>query len=284
MTTGDARSAAASEDGGMTTITAVTFDCWGTLITDSGFEKAMARRGEAISAAFGIPFEEAAELMDRAWREHHNAWINGVQYGSAGIARFCMTDRAVDDEGACAALQEALEEAGRLGTQRALKGAVNSLKTLRAAGIRTALVCDAGFTPGRIVRDFLDEYGLLEHLEYCAFSDEVGVPKPDPRIFRAALEALEVAPEETVHVGDLLRTDIHGGKQLGMRTVRITQVSDDAVRGFSWDPNAAFASTGTEPPPDGAPVSPFEDADAVVASHAELPDALRALGAQIPTG
>jgi HAD superfamily hydrolase (TIGR01549 family) len=260
-------------------VKAVTFDCWGTLITDSGFSKAMALRVDALAEATGLDGTKAAALMDRAWRVHHNEWINAKQYGSEGMARFCMAELGLDDQQACERLQEALEEAGRTGTQRALEGAVDTLRTLRKAGIRTALVCDAGFTPGRIVREFLDEHGLLEHLEFCAFSNEVGVPKPEPAIFHAALEAIETDATQAVHVGDLLRTDVFGAKQLGMGTIRITDIGDDAVRGFSWDPDAALG--GHEGHDGSRAPSPYEDADVVVSSHAEIPAALRTLGAQL---
>jgi putative hydrolase of the HAD superfamily len=267
------------------TITAVTFDCWGTLITDSGFEKAMARRIEAIAEACGQEQEAAADLLDRAWRVHHDEWMNARQYGSSGMARFCTTELGITDETVRERLTDALEEAGRLGSQHALDGAVETLRTLRAANIRTALVCDAGFTPGRIVRDFLDEHGLLEHLEFCAFSNEVGAPKPDPVIFRVALEAIDTPPERAAHVGDLLRTDIHGARSIGMKTVRITQVGDDALRGFSWDASAPLAAGNAvragDQGAEGRGTAPFEDADEVVASHHDLPAALRRLGSDI---
>ena len=248
------------------TITAVTFDCWGTLITDVGFERAMARRVEAIADACGVDQTRAADLLDRAWKEHHAAWLDTRQYGSSGMASFCHTELGIEDADACAALTEALEEAGRLGTQSALEGAVDTLALLRTKGIRTALVCDAGFTPGRVVREFLDEHGLLPHLEHCTFSNEVGVPKPDPAIFRDALDALGVAATQTVHVGDLLRTDILGARNMGMRSIRITQINDDVTDALSYG--------------HGGP-EPYGEADEVVASHADLPDALRRLGADI---
>jgi HAD superfamily hydrolase (TIGR01549 family) len=260
-------------------VLAVTFDCWGTLITDRDFETAMATRVAALADACEIDEQAASELLDRAWREHHHAWLNGTQYGSEGIARFCSLELALADPKACDRLQEAFEEAGRLGVQEALPGAVDTLRTLRGAGMRTALVCDAGFTPGRIVRDFLNDQGLLEHLEFCAFSNEVGEPKPGAKIFRAALDALGVEASEAVHVGDLLRTDVFGARSLGMRTVRITAVGDDAAGGFSWNPDAPFG--GNVVNEGGRTASPYDDADEVVRSHTELLDALRRLGAAL---
>lgn len=250
-----------------TPVTAVTFDCWGTLISDSGFDRAMARRVDAIAEACGVDGPQAADILERAWKEHHAAWLDVKQYGSSGMARFCVTELGVDDDAVCARLTEALEEAGRAGSQHALEGAVDTLETLRSAGIRTALVCDAGFTPGRVVRDFLAEHGLIDHLEFLAFSNEVGVPKPDPRIFRVALEAIGVTATDAVHVGDLLRTDVFGARSLGMGTIRITQSNDDAVEGISW------SGPGDD--------VPYLDADVVVAAHADIPAALRELGANL---
>lgn len=259
-------------------IAAVTFDCWGTLIQDHNLEKAMAVRTQALVDLTGIDHDAARELFDLAWREHHTSWVGGVQYGAEGIAAYACAALGIRDDLVRERLTEAFEEAGRHGTLEALDGAPDTLRTLREAGIRTALVCDTGLTPGRVVRDFLDELGLLANLEFCAFSNEVGVPKPDPRIFQAALEAIGSTPDEAVHVGDLLRTDIEGGRALGMKTVRITAVNDDLATRFSYDVTAAIGSTAKT---GNAPEHDVADADAVVASHRDLIGALRELGASL---
>jgi FMN phosphatase YigB (HAD superfamily) len=261
-------------------VRAVTFDCWGTLIQDSNFEPSAAVRLAALIEASGGRLDDTAarDLYDRAWREHHTSWIDGRQYGSPGIAQYCVTELGVDDPIVCDRLTEAFEDAGRHGHVEALEAAPETLRLLREAGIRTALVCDTGLTPGRVVRDFLDDLGLLQNLEFCAFSNEVGEPKPNPGIFYAALEAISSKPDEGVHVGDLLRTDVEGARDIGMKTVRITAVNDDMASRFSWDPTAAFGSTAKT---GNAPIHEVVDADAVVASHSELVAALRELGAKL---
>ena len=47
-------------------------------------------------------------------------------------------------------------------------------------------------------------------------SHRVGAEKPDPAIFRAALESLHAPPETTVFVGDSLRRDREGARRAGM--------------------------------------------------------------------
>lgn len=60
------------------------------------------------------------------------------------------------------------------------------------------------------------EVGLSPFLTVMVDSACVGCVKPDPRIFREALTALEAEPAEAVFVGDSLRRDMAGAKGVGM--------------------------------------------------------------------
>jgi putative hydrolase of the HAD superfamily len=93
--------------------------------------------------------------------------------------------------------------------------------------VKTALICDTGFSPGRMVRKLLDSVGLLALLDAQVFSDEIGVPKPSPAMFRAALDAVGANPRDAVHVGDLRRTDVDGARRMGMIAVRYAGEYDD---------------------------------------------------------
>jgi FMN phosphatase YigB (HAD superfamily) len=62
-------------------------------------------------------------------------------------------------------------------------------------------------------------------------SHRVGVEKPDPAIFRAALEALGAKPESTVFVGDSLRRDREGARRTGMRFIWIAPQEVQAAEG-----------------------------------------------------
>jgi FMN phosphatase YigB (HAD superfamily) len=63
--------------------------------------------------------------------------------------------------------------------------------------------------------------GLAPLFAVMADSRRVGAEKPDPAIFRAALEALHAAPETTVLVGDSLRRDCEGARRAGIGFVWI---------------------------------------------------------------
>ena len=65
----------------------------------------------------------------------------------------------------------------------------------------------------------LEHTGVLPYVETILISGEVGVAKPDPRIFRMAAERLGVKPEECVFVGDGFQLDVIGAKKAGMTPV-----------------------------------------------------------------
>lgn len=86
------------------------------------------------------------------------------------------------------------------------------------SGFRVAFVSNTQ-TPPVLMRRRLAEFGLLELAEVAVFSVEVGQRKPGERIYRAALEALDMPPESAVFVGDRVREDVLGPQSLGMRAV-----------------------------------------------------------------
>lgn len=72
------------------------------------------------------------------------------------------------------------------------------------------------------------EHGIAQvgdgpHTAVAAIVDstEVGIAKPDPRIFRPALEALEVEPGEALYVGDTVHADVEGARAAGMPVVQL---------------------------------------------------------------
>jgi putative hydrolase of the HAD superfamily len=93
------------------------------------------------------------------------------------------------------------------------------LEALRARDLRLGLVSNA-FDPAWLLRRDLDEMGVLERLDFTVFSSEVGKRKPHPDIFRRALDALDVAAEHSLFVGDRLYEDVRGAAEVGLTTVQ----------------------------------------------------------------
>lgn len=69
----------------------------------------------------------------------------------------------------------------------------------------------------------LEDMGIRQFFDAIVASAEEGVAKPDPRIFRIALDRTGCTPEQAVMIGDRIDNDIVPAKQLGMKTVWIKQ-------------------------------------------------------------
>ena len=66
--------------------------------------------------------------------------------------------------------------------------------------------------------------GMTDLVDALITSEDVGVPKPDPRIFAAALRRLGARPEETVLVGDNWRADVLAALSVGIRPVWLNRL------------------------------------------------------------
>lgn len=119
-------------------------------------------------------------------------------------------------------LGEVRECLGRLHAERHLWAAVpdgvaHALARLRAAGLRLGVVSNSD---GR-VDDALEAAGLRSFFEIVIDSALVGVEKPDPAIFHAALDVLGLAPAQVLYVGDLYEVDVVGARAAGMAAVLV---------------------------------------------------------------
>ena len=130
--------------------------------------------------------------------------------------------------------------------ERPFPDALPALDALRDAGFRLGVI--ANQSPGS--EDRLRRWGLLDRFEVVAASAELGMAKPDPKIFLWALERAGCVPEEAVMVGDRPDNDVGPAKRLGMATVRILRGSASRF----------------------VPASPEEEADYTVRDLTEIPE------------
>ncbi len=108
---------------------------------------------------------------------------------------------------------------------RPVPGTRAMLEGLKAAGLRLGVISNAD---GRVA-EFLEAAGLADLFEVILDSAVVGIEKPDSRIFRMACDAMGVAPEETVYVGDTFEVDVVGARRAGIRAVLLVDEPRDDV-------------------------------------------------------
>lgn len=84
---------------------------------------------------------------------------------------------------------------------------------LRGQGLVVGVVSNVD----RDIRPYCRQLGVEDLFHFIVTSHEVGVPKPDPAIFRHALSLAGTQPEETMHVGDQYSLDVVGARNAGIR-------------------------------------------------------------------
>jgi len=70
--------------------------------------------------------------------------------------------------------------------------------------------------------------GPLPSVRIVVDSGAIGIAKPDPAIFRPALEALGTDPARTLYVGDTVHADVRGARAAGMPVVQLDPYDDHA--------------------------------------------------------
>jgi putative hydrolase of the HAD superfamily len=96
-------------------------------------------------------------------------------------------------------------------------GLTAALDRVRAGGVRVAIVSNS---EGKLTEQ-LEGLGVLGSLDLVVDSGVLGIEKPDPRIFRVALERFDVPPERALHLGDTFGTDVVGARAAGVRVALV---------------------------------------------------------------
>ena len=100
-------------------------------------------------------------------------------------------------------------------------GVIPALQALCAQGLRLTVVSNANGT----LCAHLTRLGLSPWFDCVLDSCDVGVEKPDPRLFEIALEKSGARRDTTIHVGDLYHVDVVGARSAGVRGVLLDEAN-----------------------------------------------------------
>ncbi|XP_058761340.1 uncharacterized protein LOC131634732 [Vicia villosa] len=91
-------------------------------------------------------------------------------------------------------------------------GAFETMTVLKDAGVKMAVVSNFDSR----LRQLLKDLNVLHLFDAVIISSEVGYEKPDPRIFQAALDQVNVEAGKALHIGDDLKADKLGANAVGI--------------------------------------------------------------------
>ena len=175
-----------------------------------------------LSERFGIA-ANGAELAEA----HRKAQLTVISDGLEGLSHAELWDKTYETWFRLAGIEERVRAEvidsirrhpfRHMFWARTEEGTREMLDWFRERGIRLGVISNA---EGQI-RRLLKHTGMDSRFEVIIDSSEVGIAKPDVGIFRIAMEGMGVAPERSVHVGDLFEVDVAGARAAGLTPILV---------------------------------------------------------------
>ena len=218
----------------------VTFDLWDTLLNDQpGYDKA--RRDMRCDGMLKVlnshelmpsrsrllaEYDRSGAWLQTAWRTHNEISTKDQAHriAAASVENLPENSELFQD------LENAYVRPVLALPPRLSDEAVETLTGMRDRSIKIGLICNIGRSSGKILRDLLKDFRILDFFTTTVFSDEIGIRKPDRRIFEAAAVRMGVDISTIVHVGDHPEADAWGAKQAGMKAI-LLELSSELLEG-----------------------------------------------------
>jgi 2-haloacid dehalogenase len=198
-------------------IRACVFDAYGTLFDV-----------HAAAAALRPQLGARADALSQLWRakQLEYTWLRSLMARHADFWQITADalDHALERSDVDGALRAPLLQAYL--TLRAYPEVTDVLRRLRAAGQRLAILSNG--TPAMLAAA-VEKAGIGALLGTVLSVEEVGVYKPDPRVYRLAVERLAVPAEQIAFLSSNA-WDIHGAAAFGLRPVWINRLAAPAER------------------------------------------------------
>lgn len=178
------------------------------------------------------------------WTECYETYNHALwdKYNRALITREQLrTDRfAMPLQEAGVPEKEAIELSARfdplyldfLAQEKALvPGAIELLERLRTEGVTIGILSN-GFKEVQFKK--LNNTGLMPYIDIVVLSDDIGVNKPDVRLYRHAMERIGISdPEAHLMIGDNPSTDIAGALAAGWHAMLLSDAPSPAQPCFT---------------------------------------------------
>lgn len=202
---------------------AITFDLHGTLVDDTSrwqtaIERACAEIAKLHSELDG-PALAAANLA--TWEEYYptveSDWLLGkidqAQLGRESWRR-TLARCGIADEAMVRSAREIFLRHHNI-SHRLFEDVVSTLDDLKR-NVELAIVTNAGHETRSTT---IERLGIDDLFDTIVISAEIGIMKPDRRIFEAAITDLGLRADDVWHVGDNPHVDVAGANAAGLTSV-----------------------------------------------------------------
>jgi putative hydrolase of the HAD superfamily len=198
-----------------------------------------------LPALAALPLDVLEERHAQMLEEIHLQVLAGaLDVDAARIERFRRLVGMHGDDAAHPQIEAGARayRSAYLAARRAVAGAVPLLAALRPHGAIAIVSNNVSAEQA----DKMAVCGIAEHVDALVVSEVVGAAKPDPEIFRVALDRLHASAANAVMIGDSWSADILGARAAGIRAVwfnpRRRPCPDRSAASneiYAWEPIAA---------------------------------------------
>ena len=206
---------------------AITFDFWQTLYADTleNWKRRQVIRVEKChsylnSQGYSCEISKIETGMDDAYNVAMSRWYQHVGVSvETCMMTFAETLELSLDETEIASIIECLGSAF-LVSPPVLIPYIKPVLANLSRHYPMGVISDSALTPGSYARQLMERDEILQYFSVFTFSDETAHTKPEVVQFHSTLKKLNAKPAEAVHIGDIVRTDIAGAKNAGMKAIR----------------------------------------------------------------
>lgn len=191
---------------------AVIFDLFGTLVYKFPVNESIGVLRE-MAAVLRVPEEDFIRLWFGSFNERHSGCFPDLEADIDYVAQ--KLGIRADGEQLRTAAQINLDYVATHITAK--PGAVELLSGLKEKKYRIGLVSNWSDEVPTVWQDI----PLSMYFDVSVFSCKAGIMKPDPRIYRMAIEQLGVTPGECLYIGDGDSSEISGAAAAGMGAVLV---------------------------------------------------------------
>lgn len=224
----------------MSSIKAVLFDIDDTLCATTAFAQRARKAAVQAMVEAGLPVEE--EIVYRELQEVL------IEFGSNYdhhydklVQRLCPQGLGDVNPALVVAAGVAAYHDTKFRELSPFDDVLPLFEFLKAAGIRIGII-----THGLTVKqaEKLIRLGVVPYLDPRGvfISDQIGISKPNPKLYRAALAQMDLEPNETVYVGDNLLHDIAAPTNLGIAAVWAKRAAKPRPDGIGIEPRFTIES------------------------------------------
>ncbi len=158
------------------------------------------------------------EFYEDRYRSDDTFWTSEDETSAVWVGMYSLLCRRLGIEMDVERIaRRVYDEFGEARRWRAYDDVVPAFERLRSRGLRIGLVSNWD----RRLAGLFAGLGLDSYLDTVVSSADVGLHKPDPRIFELACARVGVRPAEAAHVGDHHYADVLGARAAGMLPVLI---------------------------------------------------------------